>query len=122
MKKSDLTFIVGSVFIALTSLFYCSTIWFAIKLPRYYPLEHVWKWTNERGVPSQGWYGMQGFAFLAAGLVSVAVYLALKALRGPEDGLKPGLVRGVAVVTLLIVLVSMTYLLYHEFRKWGILA
>ncbi len=77
MRKSDLTYILVSVFVSMTALFYCCTMWFSIRLPRYYPLEHTWRWMNEKGVPSQGWYGMQAFAFLAGGIVTLMAYLAL---------------------------------------------
>lgn len=120
MKKADLAYFTGSVFIALTALFYCSTIWFSITLPRYYPLEHTWKWVNEKGVPSQGWYGMQAFAFLAAGVVTLLLYLALKRLWPPEKTLTPAATRWIAVATLLIVLPCMGYLLHHEFVRWKV--
>ena len=71
MKKSDITYVVASVFAAMTGIFYCCTMWFGIKLPRYYPLEHTWKWIKEKGLPSQGWYAKQVFAFAAAGAVAV---------------------------------------------------
>jgi hypothetical protein len=120
MKKADLTYLAGSVFIALTALFYCSTIWFSIAVPRYYPLEHTWKCVNLKGVPSQGWYGMQGFAFLAAGIVTLLVCFVLKRFCAPNTTLPPAATRCIAVVTLLIVLPCMGYLLCHEFVRWKI--
>jgi hypothetical protein len=120
MKKADLACLTGSVFIALTALFYCSTIWFSIAVPRYYPLEHTWKCVNEKGVISQGWYGMQGFAFLAAGIVTSLVYLALKRFCPPNTALTPAATRWISVVTLFIVLPCMGYLLYHEFVRWKV--
>ena len=120
MKKSDTTYIVGSVFAAMTAFFYCCTMWFSIKLPRYYPLEHTWKWVNEKGVPSQGWYGMQAFAFLAAGIVALLVYFALKRNASSETDLKGAPARILGVVVTLIVIICMGYMLYHEFDKWGV--
>lgn len=120
MKKADLTYLVGSVFIALTSLFYCSTIWFSIAVPRYYPLEHTWKCVNQKGLISQGWYGMQGFGFLAAGIATLLVYLALKRFCSPNTALTPTATRWISVITLLIVLPCMGYLLCHEFVRWNI--
>ena len=122
MKKSDVTYVLSASYVAFTSLFYCCTMWFTIKLPRYYPLEHTWKWVNEKGVPSQGWYGMQAFAFLTAGIVTFIVYLALKRTISAEAGLKPAQTRILAVVAILTVIICMGYMLYHEFAKWGILA
>jgi len=122
MKKSDVTYILSAAFMAFTSLFYCCTMWFTIKLPRYYPLEHTWKWIKEKGVPSQGWYGMQVFAFLAAGIVTFIIYLVLKRVYSAETSLKPIQTRVLAVVTILTVIICLAYMLYHEFAKWGILA
>lgn len=34
--------------------------------PRYYPLEHLWRWANMAGAPSMGWYAKAGWA-LACG-------------------------------------------------------
>ena len=132
MKKSDTTYIIGSIFSAMTAFFYCCTMWFRVKLPRYYPLEHTWKWVNEKGVPSQGWYGMQAFAFLAAGIVTLVVYFFLK--RGGtailavfsragspcHTTLTPAQTKILGVVVTLIIVVCMAYMLYYEFDKWGI--
>ena len=140
MKKSDATYIIGSIFSAMTAFFYCCTMWFSIRLPRYYPLQHSWKWVNEKGVPSQGWYGMQAFAFLAAGVVTLVVYFFLKrggtaipstALRAGlavfsragspcHTTLKPAQTKILGVVVTLIIVICMAYMLYHEFDKWGI--
>jgi cbb3-type cytochrome oxidase subunit 1 len=89
MKKSDVTYIVGATLVAFTNLFYCCTMWFHIKLPRYYPRLRTWKWFSKiEGEPSQGWYGMQAFAFLAAGIVALIVYLILKRVVPAETSLK----------------------------------
>jgi surface polysaccharide O-acyltransferase-like enzyme len=120
MKKSDITYIECSVFATMTALFYCCTMWFSIKLPRYYPLEHTWKWVKEKGVPSQGWYGMQVFAFMAAGAVTLMVYLILKRYNSVEACLKPALTKTLGVVVTLILITCMIYMLYHEFDKWGV--
>ncbi|MFQ6036614.1 MAG: hypothetical protein ACE5NM_12320 [Sedimentisphaerales bacterium] len=124
MKKSDTTYIIGSIFSATTALFYCCTMWLSIRLPRYYPLQHSWKWVNEKGVPSQGWYGMQAFAFLAAGAVSFVVYFILLHLfaisEAAEKTLKPAQTKILGVVVTLIIVICMVYMLYHEFDKWGI--
>ena len=121
MKKSDITYITCSVFATMTAFFYCCTMWFGIKLPRYYPLEHTWKWVKEKGVPSQGWYGMQAFAFLAAGIVTLITYLILIRNTSVETQFKPALIKKLGIVVTLILIACMTYMLYHEFDKWGIL-
>ena len=118
MKKTDITYITCSAFAALTAFFYCCTMWFSIKLPRYYPLEHTWKWVKEKGVPSQGWYGMQVFAFLSAGVVTLIVYLILRRPNSVEASLKSSLIRRLGEVVTLILIACMTYMLYHELDKW----
>lgn len=120
MKKSDITYIVGSVFAAMTAFFYCCTMWFSIKLPRYYPLEHTWKWANEKGIPSQGWYGTQAFAYLAAAMVATVVYLVLKYSPREKANLKPTLTKLLGVVVTVIIMACMGHMLYYEFDKWGI--
>ena len=122
MKKSDMTYIVCSVFSAMTAFFYFFAMWLGIKLPRYYPLEHTWKWVKEQGVPSQGWYAKQVFAFLAAGIVTLVVYFILKRSIPAETKLKPALCKMLGVVVTLIVIVCMGYMLYYEFGKWGVFA
>jgi uncharacterized protein YjeT (DUF2065 family) len=120
MKKSDAAYILSAVFVALTNFFYCCTMRFHIKLPRYYPLEHTWKWVNEEGVPSQGWYGMQAFAFLTAGIVTAIAYAAIRRAVSSEVNLKPAQIRMCGVITTLIVVVCMGYMLHYEFSRWGV--
>ena len=120
MRKSDITYIVCSVFAAMTAFFYCCTMWFGIKLPRYYPLEHTWKWVKEKGVPSQGWYGMQAFSFLAAGIVTLAVYFIIRRSNSTGTALRPGVIKVLGIAVTAIVITCMGYMLYHEFDKWGV--
>lgn len=120
MRKSDIIYIAGSVFAAMTAFFYCCTMWFPIKLPRYYPLEHTWKLAKEEGIPSQGWYSMQAFAYLAAGIVALVAYFVLKHIASKKVNLKPILIKSLGVVVTIIIIVCMAYMLYYEFDKWGI--
>ena len=120
MKKSDVAYILGAAYVAFTSLFYCCTMWFGIRLPRYYPLEHTWKWVNEKGVPSQGWYGMQAFAFVAAGIVTFIIYLILKRITSADTSLKPVHTKILATTAVLTTIICLGYMLYHEFAKWGV--
>jgi len=120
MKKSDITYIICSVFSAMTAFFYFFAMWLHIRLLRYYPLEHTWKWVKEEGVPSQGWYAKQVFAFLAAGVVTLVVYFILKRYILAETYLKPALTRILGLVVTLIVIICMGYMLYYEFDKWGV--
>ncbi|UCG49550.1 MAG: hypothetical protein JSU94_07175 [Phycisphaerales bacterium] len=120
MKKSDISYIAGCVFAVGTAFFYCCTMWFSIRLPRYFPLEHVWRWGKVEGSPSQGWYGMQGFAYVFGGVAALAVYVLLKrgGLKAAE--LKPATTRWLGVGAAVVVVLCMGYMLYHEFDKWGI--
>ena len=120
MKKSDITYIVGSVFAAMTCFFYCCVRWFSIKLPRYYPTEHTWKWVKEKGIPSQGWYAMQVFAYLTAGIVAIIVYFILKRNLNNETTLKPATTKFIGVISTLIMVFCMGYIMFFEFQKWGI--
>ena len=122
MKKSDITYVVGSVLAAMTCFFYSCVMFFGIKLPRYYPTEHTWKWVKEKGVPSQGWYGMQGFAFLTAGIVSIIVYFILKRSFSSETNLKLAVTKTIGIVATFIIVICMGYILYHEFHKWVVFA
>lgn len=120
MKRSDIAYVVGSVFAGLTAFFYFCAMWFSIRLPRYYPLERSWKWVKEQGVPSQGWYGMQAFAYLAAGVVALIVYFVLKHTANKELDLKPAQVKMLGIATTVMIVVYMGFMLYYEFDKWGI--
>jgi ABC-type Fe3+-siderophore transport system permease subunit len=121
MKKGDIVYIVGSVFAAVTAISYSITMcrWFPVNLPRYYPTEHVWRLGATDGMISQGWYGMQGFAFLAGGIAAAIAYVILK--KSARHDLKPLAIRFTGVVTIAAILLSMAFMLYHEFDKWGIL-
>lgn len=88
-------------------------------MPRYYPILHEWRWDNVKGVPSQGWYGIQSFAYIAGAIVTVAVYFACRRAGAKRIELKPGTVKGAALATLAVVLVAMAYIMYHEFHRWG---
>lgn len=122
MKKPDFSYVLSAAFVALTGFFYCCTMWFSIKLPRYYPLDHTWKWINEKGVPSQGWYGMQVFAFLAAGIVTLIIYLVLKRTTSADTNLRPAHAKILGIVAIIITIFCLGYMLYHEFAKWGVFA
>lgn len=120
MKKSDMTYMVGCAFTAAVSIFYCCIIHFNITVPKYYPTLHEWRWDKVEGVASQGWYGIQGFAFIAGGIVAVAAYIACKkAGAGKQIELKTGTVKGVALATITVVLLAMAYIMQHEFHRWG---
>lgn len=120
MKKSDITYILCSVFAAAVCLFYCWALWFPIRLPRYYPLEHTWKWFEEAGGLSQGWYGMQLFAYLAAGVATVVAYFIIKGTMAGKVELKPAVTKSLGIVSTAIIISCMGCMLYHEFSKWGI--
>lgn len=120
MRKSDISYIVGCIFVTMTAIFYCCTMWFPVKLPLYYPLEHTWKWVKQEGVPSQGWYGAQMFAFLAAGVIALVAYVIVKYAISAGAATGAALTRVIGLVTTLIVIICMGYMLYYEFSKWGV--
>ena len=121
VKKSDITYVVGSAFAAMTAFFYCCTRWFSIKLPRYYPLKHTWKLVKEPSVPSQRWYAMQMFAFLAAGIFALGIYFIIKSALFNNTQLKPAFAKWLGIIATVIIIVCMGYILCYEFGKWGIL-
>jgi len=77
---------------------------------------------KEEGVPSQGWYAKQAFAFLATGFVALVVYFILKRYIRAETNLKPALTRMLGVLVTLIVIICMGYMMYYEFNKWRVFA
>lgn len=121
MKKSDMTYVLCTVFAAATSVFYCCTRWFYIPLPRYYPLEHVWKWAKEPGAPSQAWYGMQAYAFVCGGIAVLVVYVVLKRTAQKKAELEPSEVRWLGVAATILIMVCMAYILIYEFCEWRVL-
>jgi hypothetical protein len=122
VRKSDITYIVGSVFAAMTGFFYCCITWFGIKLPRYYPLEHTWKRVKEQGIPSQAWYAKQAFAYICAGVTALILYFVLRRWADKAPLLSPTQTKTLGVVVTLIVIICMGYILYYEFDKWGVFA
>ena len=120
MKKSDITYVTGSVYAAIVSIFYCCIMKFHITVPRYYPTEHTWKMINEPGKATQGWYGVQTYAFIAAGIVVFIMYLILKR-KTNDDPLKPATAKRIAVAVSTIVVACLTFIVYHQFKHWGIL-
>lgn len=44
--------------------------------PRYYPIEHLWRWEKIAAVPSMGWYG-HAFWALAVGVVVALLSAAI---------------------------------------------
>jgi hypothetical protein len=121
MRKSDVAYLLGCAFLSLFSLAYCSTIWFHLKLPRYYPLEHIWKLIKEQGVPSQGWYGMVAFALVSSAVLTFLVYAVGRSFwrRGKQP--TPACTKTIGAISVLILLACMAYVAIHEFSKWGIL-
>ena len=119
MKKGDVVCVVGSVYAAATAFFYCWPMWFSwLTLPRYYPEEHLWRMGKVQGAISQGWYGKQGFAYVAAGVVALVVYFLIK--RFAKNDLRAGTIKLVGVVMSVVIVVCLSYIMFYEFRKWGV--
>jgi hypothetical protein len=121
MKKPDLAYVLSCIFGGVYSLSYCAKTWFHIKVPRYYPLQHTWKMVSEKGVPSQGWYGTVGFAFVVTAIVTLIVYLMLRSRESPDASLNPAVVKSLGIISLLAIVGGMVFMALHEFMKWGIL-
>lgn len=120
MKRSDVTYITTTAFISLTSIFYTAVIHFKVPVPRFYPLLNQWKMTKEAG-PSQGWYGLQAYAFAGAIVVSMTLYFLMKTFtRNEQKTLSPAKVKTIGIMTTLIVICSMAYILHSEFTKWNV--
>lgn len=116
MKKADIVWVVGSVYAGATAFFYCWPRWFsplARILPRYYPEEHTWKLGKSAGEISQGWYAMQGFAFLAAGVVAAITYYILK--TKVKGDLRPATIKLMGAVACIFIVAGMAYILWYEF-------
>ncbi len=115
MKKADIVWVVGSVYAGATAFFYCWPRWFswlARILPRYYPVEHTWKLGKQGGI-SQGWYGMQSFAFIAAGVVAAITYYILK--TKVKGDLKPATIKLMGIAACVFIVAGMAYILWYEF-------
>jgi len=120
MRKSDIAYIISCAFLAIYSLSYCATIWLHLKVPRYYPLQHTWKMVKEEGVPSQGWYGMTGFAFVASCVITFLLYLLMRSAGAREGMLTPRRVKLVGAISILVLIGCMVYVALYEFLKWGV--
>jgi hypothetical protein len=60
---------------------------------------------REEGVPSQGWYGMQAFTYVAAGVVAIVTYIVLKVGVYKKANLKPAVVKWLGTVVTAIIIV-----------------
>lgn len=120
MKKSDITYVTGSVFAALVSALYCIIMKFNITVPRYFPTEHKWMMHKVDGLPSQGWYGMQAYAFIAAGIVTFVIYMILKS-KATDTPLRPAAAKRIGISVSVIVVVCLTFIMHHHFKHCGIL-
>lgn len=120
MKKSDMTYILGIVFAAATSVAYCCVRWFKITMLRYYPLEHVWKW-GKQGGPSQGWYSIQTFAFLCGMAATLAVYVILKSAGSKAGELEARDARRLGIAGTILIVVCMAYIMFYEYSHWHVL-
>ena len=109
------------VFLAVFSLSYIAAIFFHLKLPRYYPLEHAWKWVNEKGVPSMAWYGITGLSFLVGCIAALGVAFVLGRKYRSADESRGGLEKVLALIAVVCILAALAYTMQHEFAKWGVL-
>ncbi len=120
MKKSDIAYVINLIFIDIFSLSYCSTIWFHLELPIYYPLEHTWKMVRQEGAPSQQWYGMVAFAFLFSIIICSLLSIAVRFLRFQKVYLSSYGTKLIGIISAFVIVGCMGYLAFHEFSKWGI--
>ena len=70
------------------------------------------------GEISQGWYAMQGFAFLAAGVAAAITYYILK--TKVKGDLKPATIKLMGIVSCIFIVAGMAYILWYEFDHWKI--
>lgn len=120
MKKSDMTYILGIVFAAASSIAYCCVRWFKIEMLRYYPLEHAWKWGKQVGHPSQAWYSIQVFAFLCGGAAALAVYAVLKSVSSQTSELSARDAKRLGIAGTVLILFCMAYIAFYEYGHWGV--
>jgi hypothetical protein len=120
MKRSDMTYIITSLYASLAGIFYFGIMYFHITVLRYYPLENFWALGKTEGKISQGWYGMQLFAFAAAAIVTFIVYLTLK-LSARDFELKPTMTKGIGIITSMIVVTCLVFIMLYQFEHWHII-
>jgi len=118
VNKGDRSFLAGAVFIVLFCAAYCLATVAALPLPRYYPIEHLWRWARLPGVISQGWYGAMVFGFAVAALPALLLHWTFGRLVRPRH-LSPAWIRGLSALVLATVLSSLTFLLLRELCAAG---
>jgi hypothetical protein len=114
MKKSDAAFITAAVFSAAFTIAYAVIMYFKIKVPRYFPVEHAWAYSTQPGKIAQGWYGMFALAFVAALIISL---IAFCILRSDKFKSNPAILKTVSVTSLLIISFLMVWFVLHELIK-----
>lgn len=97
MRSSDRILIALCAATLAISLIY----WWNPPGPRYYPLEHVWRFEVVPGAPSMAWYARTAFALGGGGFVGSIAYLTLGRWRRDPGKHLPNL--AVNLITLLTV-------------------
>jgi hypothetical protein len=115
MRKQDA--IVLSLCAAVVAC--CVLYIFQPPAPRYYPLDHEWRWEKAPGLPSMGWYGRTLWAFLAGGVAilvtwPIAVRLAKQAHNAPSAWMPKAL----TFLTFVAVLAALGHTVVHEYITW----
>lgn len=122
MQRKVSRYYTAVVFLATYVVAYTLALVFPLPLPRYYPIEHTWRWTTLPDVPSMGWYGLVTFALLVSGLVTLMARIIFKHIPKEQKHVAARSHRMLAWMMVVILVGALTYIALHELQRWGILA
>ena len=114
MKKTDAGLFTAIGFPVLFAIAYASIMYFKIKVPRYFPLEHAWAYSSSPGKIAQGWYGMFAFAFLSALIIALIGYFLLCSKKMKST---PAILNALSALSFLLIAFSLVWFILHEFLK-----
>jgi hypothetical protein len=116
LHKPDQTFVAAAIFVTIFAVSYCLTFLLDMPLPRYYPLQHDWMFSDQPGVPSQGWYGKVIFALLTSG---AAASLGYRLPIGRK--LAARRIKAIGLGACLISITALVYIVIFELRYWSVI-
>ena len=121
MKKTVHRFYAGVSFALTFTIVYTLTFIVTLNLPRYYPTERLWKWSKDPELISMGWYGKWFFAAIAATLCSGIIGFMISKKQDVLSSLNLNRHKSVGFAAMIVILISLGFILIHEFKKWSIL-
>jgi len=119
LRKTDRVYTAAAFFAGFFCLVYFLAGQFYFGLPRYFPLEHVWKINASPDLPSIGFYSRFAFSFIFSSLVSGLIFFVL-ARKSGEQNLSSFWIKLAGGLSYLVIFSIMLCILVLEYKHWGV--